>query len=1135
MTTTEQFQTVPDVFLNTPKKIVPQKLSSSNPRYSDFKQTHFTAGDVEQFEMYRDKSNGNGPSTNIIDLSDNIWTTLEVKDSKLKKDLIGENIEWKKYSHLTTESVDNTFAYLFNKFKKGVFVKIKNNKLSVFLPFSKHNYINEWSEYMKQPPSYTDMTSFLLYASKIQCYDIKPEQVNKFVNKWYANNCLVRTEFPIGENDRCVSNLKDMLITLCKERIIPDIELFFNRRDFPLIKKDDTEPYEHIFNSEKKSLISHNYDKYCPILSMVTTNNNTDIPFPTMEDWARVSEQEHSKLFAPDFKKYSYTFEHDWDSKIPSAVFRGASTGCGITPDTNPRLKLALLSTKSPIENKIPLLDAGITKWNCRPRKIMKQEYLQLIDPSIMKQEGINLVSFLTPEQQSKYKYIINVDGHVSAFRLSLELSMGSVVLLQDSKYRVWFRKYLIPNKHYIPIKEDLSDLFEKIRWCRKNDEECKKIAENALLFYKTYLTEKGILDFVQLLFINIKNVTGSYFYSHKSVKDIIYKKQYNTFESPSNGISTLTYHFEYRNINAMAGLELYFNRHDIPYDQLILKNKEHESKDSTIYSYQICPSLLIAFKTSKRTRELVNEAFIGIECINKLIRDIPNFKYTFGFDKTSSTLLTEHVDGILFSEFIAGSSTNKVACNFNDFIGILQTLLLTLSVAQERFGFVHNDLTPWNIVIKKLDKPTRIIYQFKDQVVEVNTTILPIIIDYDRSHAIIDNTHYGIIEPFKTSRFQDCFCLFINSIYEYCMSHKKMSKEEFANILYIINFFTDTEFSSKTLTSYHELIDFLSQHKKYNEIVYRNKCDLESFEPCDYFSYIENFDHYKLSENIHIETIDSKKVEKENNYVNPLFYYDLIVQKNNHNDILDYLEKLETMIMGDMDKFLVNYIYYVHGMNQLYQYVLNVKKFIELYPCSQKTQDELFIENRNCDRILRRIGTEIDYKESKPFLPVCGHISESVDIKGHDDILFCNICKKQVDRNKQWISKFVLPATYQPNFNIAKYNVNSFSIPSVILTLLQGDDSIRNINYINIRYMIRDILLYKNYFTIPNEKEFAKKYGKLLSNFSPLSIINHNANIETLKFISKELYPTDLIELEKRNDDVEKFIRIIQNILALC
>jgi hypothetical protein len=135
----------------------------------------------------------------------------------------------------------------------------------------------------------------------------------------------------------------------------------------------------------------------------------------------------------------------------------------------------------------------------------------------------------------------------------------------------------------------------------------------------------------------------------------------------------------------------------------------------------------------------------------------------------------------------------------------------------------------------------------------------------------------------------------------------------------------------------------------------------------------------------------------------------------------------------------------------------------------------------------------------------------------------------------EQWISKFVLPVTYQPNFNIAKYNVNSFSIPSVILTLLQGDDSIRNINYINIRYMIRDILLYKNYFTIPNEKEFAKKYGKLLSNFSPLSIINHNANIETLKFISKELYPTDLIELEKRNDDVEKFIRIIQNILALC
>ncbi len=37
-------------------------------------------------------------------------------------------------------STINTFDYVFNKFKKGIFVKIVDNKVVTFLPFSKHGY-----------------------------------------------------------------------------------------------------------------------------------------------------------------------------------------------------------------------------------------------------------------------------------------------------------------------------------------------------------------------------------------------------------------------------------------------------------------------------------------------------------------------------------------------------------------------------------------------------------------------------------------------------------------------------------------------------------------------------------------------------------------------------------------------------------------------------------------------------------------------------------------------------------------------------------------------------------------------------------------------------------------------------------
>ena len=62
----------------------------------------------------------------------------------------------------------------------------------------------------------------------------------------------------------------------------------------------------------------------------------------------------------------------------------------------------------------------------------------------------------------------------------------------------MWYSDLLEPMVHYIPIKKDCSDLVKKIEWCKKNDDKCKKIAQNAVKFYKKYLSEKGVLDYFQ-------------------------------------------------------------------------------------------------------------------------------------------------------------------------------------------------------------------------------------------------------------------------------------------------------------------------------------------------------------------------------------------------------------------------------------------------------------------------------------------------------------------------------------------------------------------------------------------------------------------------------------------------------------
>ena len=70
----------------------------------------------------------------------------------------------------------------------------------------------------------------------------------------------------------------------------------------------------------------------------------------------------------------------DWNKKIPTAIFRGSATGCGITPETNQRLKVAELSeiwSKDNNYNKnnkidgIPYLNAGVVGWNRRDKKFI--------------------------------------------------------------------------------------------------------------------------------------------------------------------------------------------------------------------------------------------------------------------------------------------------------------------------------------------------------------------------------------------------------------------------------------------------------------------------------------------------------------------------------------------------------------------------------------------------------------------------------------------------------------------------------------------------------------------------------------------------------------------------------------------
>ena len=801
MTTTSCFQVKPDFYPDEKScQESFQKKIQTNPRYERFFQTHFTAGDVEQFETYRDKTNAK---------------TEDIPESEIK-DVINPAHFDKKLCGIPPIAVDHTFRYIFFKFKKGIFCKFKDGEMSVFLPFSNHNFSNEWSHKILVDPKYGSMDNFARNIQEAEGRKYFPNFVNRNFRSWYANNCLVRYEYPPAENDTNEGNLSDMFLTLAKERKVPNVEFFLNRRDFPLLKRDNTEPYNHMFDSETLPLVSHSYEKYCPILSMVTNEKFADIPIPTGDDWARVCYEEkyfpRSRVFSGMEKT------PPWSKRVATAVFRGVSTGAGVTVETNPRLKVAYLSSITPPLDNVPLLDAGITEWCVRARKIQGEKYLQTVDPSTF---PFGLVDFMDYEQQMQYKYIIHISGHVSAFRLSSELFMGCCILLVEPEYHLWYEHMLVPMKHYIPIKKDLSDLIEKIKWCRKNDVKCRTIARNAKTFAETYLSKKGILDYLENLMHVIKKNSGTCVYP-RSLIDIRAEK-----EEEILGVGKTPIYPE--SIESLGSLE----------SKKIFSNNRTTIEETGE----------IIKKTSQDYKNLLHEAFVS-----HIIGADYGFRKLLGINQ--GTIFLEKVDGQTLYQYINGKDFV-----FKDFLVMLCHISMTIHGAQRKHCFVHNDLAPWNIVLTKGQQMEYVVDH--NECVRVAGKYLPTIIDLGRAHVVHENLHFGDVNMFRTSTIQDVVNLIVTSLD--MILKFSLSENDKKIAVHIANFLTGTTYRKSVFREKYigELAGFCKKARKFSEILSSDKGDLEQKTPVDFVKYL-------LTKFPDIATVVTR-VDKEQKIVAPL------------------------------------------------------------------------------------------------------------------------------------------------------------------------------------------------------------------------------------------------------------------------
>ncbi|XP_030561243.1 protein O-glucosyltransferase 2-like [Drosophila novamexicana] len=245
------------------------------------------------------------------------------------------------------------------------------------------------------------------------------------------------------------------LSALSRVVFLPDMEFYLNLGDWPLSKKGGQQrtsgPY--------------------PIFSWCGSDDTYDITLPTYDiTESTIENMGRVMLDMLSVQKDEYS----WENKEEKAFFRGRDS-------RRERLDLIDLARKYP-----DVINASITNFF-----FFRNEE----DKYGPKVPHISFMDFF------KYKYQLNIDGAVAAYRLPYLLAGGSLVLKQDSPYYEHFYSKLVPYKHFVPIKRDLSDVIEKIAWAKENDARVKEIVSNARAFVEANLLPQHIYCYHMILF----------------------------------------------------------------------------------------------------------------------------------------------------------------------------------------------------------------------------------------------------------------------------------------------------------------------------------------------------------------------------------------------------------------------------------------------------------------------------------------------------------------------------------------------------------------------------------------------------------------------------------------------------------
>jgi Glycosyl transferase family 90 len=179
--------------------------------------------------------------------------------------------------------------------------------------------------------------------------------------------------------------------------------------------------------------------------------------------------------------------DYAWEEKINRVVWRGAlSENDPKKVFTCQRWRLCKTVTALTDPKQKDMFDVGFTNI---PEFLTAQiDIDESIVGGIVK--GIGLMNDF-----QKYRIVLDMDGNSWSSRFGTTLCYNSVAMKVEPAYADYFFYDLVPWKHYIPIKNDLSDLMENVAFALDpaNDAVMREIVDSANQWCSERFTHKSL------------------------------------------------------------------------------------------------------------------------------------------------------------------------------------------------------------------------------------------------------------------------------------------------------------------------------------------------------------------------------------------------------------------------------------------------------------------------------------------------------------------------------------------------------------------------------------------------------------------------------------------------------------------